>query len=174
MRLFGVHRASLVLVLSGCAGSLASAPPPATAEGDARWAAFMADVERHAEATSCDPLPVSQWTSDPLLQIHEATTCRYRITWLGWSPPRDYDYVPDAEGFIVDYFIESAHGWVFWNLRAGEVIVRPVDGQPPLDEDAAQRVASWARATNFPGLDPARVVLVPSPCVASPCTPHGS
>jgi len=175
---------ALAFLLAGCAGTSASIRTRHTEgsggpEGDARVAAFAADVDRAASETApstetCALLPVAEWSTDALLQIHEATACRYRVTWLGWSPPRDYDYVPDAQGFIVDYFIQGAHGWVFWNLRTGEVVVRPVDGQAPLDETSAREVAQWARSTNFPGLDPARVVLRPAPCVTSPCTPFGT
>jgi len=175
-----VRLVTLVLLLGGCAGasgSIRPTQPEGREDGDARVRAFAAELERRARQTSpvidpCEPLPVDAWAVDPLLQIHAATTCEYRVTWLGWSPPRSYDYVPDAQGFIVDYFIQSAHGWVFWNLRTGDVIVRPVEGQPALDATSAHEVAAWARATSFPGLDPARATLVPTPCTTSPCTPH--
>jgi hypothetical protein len=154
----------MVLILALAPGCGAAAPRlHGDAEGDRRVADLLADArERAAPAPTCAPLPVETWAPDPLLQIHEASTCRYRVTWLGWSPPRDYDYVPDAEGWVRDYFIQGAHGWVLWNLRTGDVVVRPVEGQP-LDESGARDVAAWAAATNFPGLDPTRTRFVPTP-----------
>ena len=159
-----------LVVLVGCGG--ANAAGGHDSEGERRVAALRADVRANAAEVvapppppapaECEALPVEQWTRDPLLEIHEASTCHYRVTWLGWSPPRDYDYVPDAEGWIRDYFIQSDNGWVFWNLRTGDVVVRPVEGQPPLDVEGARRVASWAQATNFPGLDVGRLTLVPT------------
>jgi len=74
---------------------------------------------------------------------------------------------------MCDNLSRGAHGWGFWNFRTGEGLVRPVEGQPALDEAGAREVAQWARRTNFPGLDPERVVLRPVPCVTSPCTPDG-
>lgn len=160
-----------LVVLVGCGGARAAAGGH-DSEGERRVAALRADVRANATVlvapppppapAVCEALPIEQWTRDALLEIHEASTCRYRVTWLGWSPPRDYDYVPDAEGWIRDYVIQSDNGWVFWNLRTRDVVVRPVEGQPPLDEEGARRVASWARATNFPGLDLGRLTFVPT------------
>lgn len=155
----------LLLLATGCGAALAS--PVRDPDGDRRVAEFLSDARTDAApapavAASCEALPFEQWPCDSLLEIHEATTCRYRVTWLGWSPPRDYDYVADDEGWIHDYFIESAHGWVFWNLRTGDVVVRSVADQPPLDEATALRVASWAQATNFPALDPRRTRFLPT------------
>ena len=120
----------------------------------------------------CEPLPVGQWHLDSLLVVHEATTCRYRVTWTGWSPPRSYDYVPDAQGWVSDYFISGSHARVFWNLRTSAVVVRPISQDRPIDESEARAVAQWALATNFPGLDLAKFSFNPSPCPPNACAPQ--
>jgi hypothetical protein len=108
-----------------------------------------------------------------LLLIHEATTCSYRVTWMGWDPPRSTSYTPDADGWIGDYFIlGGAHGQVFWNLRTNQGVVRPKVQGRPLSRAAALEVASWAHRTHFPGLHMERVVFNSSPCPPQACTPR--
>jgi hypothetical protein len=120
-------------------------------------------------APACSPLPVHQWALNSLLVIQEATTCSYKVTWNGWSPPRDYLYAPDADGWISDYFIFSGHARVFWNLRTNEGAVRPISQDMPLTEQQGREVAGWAKQTNFPGLDLSKVVFNPSPCPPGAC-----
>lgn len=158
----------LVPAVLGC-GAAAPVSRP-----DRDVGSFRADADRHARAAreECRPLAVDGWQLDPMLQIHEATTCRYRVTWTGWSPPRDYDYVPDERGFVSDYFISSAHGRVFWNLRTNEAWVRPYSAEHPVDESGARDVAEHAARTNFPGLDLGTLRFDPRPCDPdSACAP---
>jgi hypothetical protein len=106
-----------------------------------------------AQTGECRSLELARRELNELLEVHVATTCEYRITWNGWSPPREYVYRPDADGWVSDYFIiGDAHGQVYWNLRTNAARVRPREGRP-LDLDGAKRVAEWAKTTNFPGLD---------------------
>lgn len=174
-----LRRAALFLVLlMGCG---ANAAPATTARpSDRRLSDFAAAVARFGTPVSapaapqscCPPLAVDTWAPNPALEIHEATACRYRVAWHGWSPPHEYDYVPDEGGWISDYFISSGHGRVFWNLRTNAAVVRPMEDQPPLDAADAESVAEWARATNFPGLDLATVTFTPTPCAAARCGPY--
>ena len=162
----------LLASMLGCAGSPCTRVPRRTAVVRPATPAPLV-VAAAPTAPSCRPLPTGAWTFDPLLQVHEATTCRYRITWAGWSPPRDYTYEPDPEGWVSDYFIaEGVHARVFWNLASGAAWVRPMQEGQTLGLEEARQVAGWARATNFPGLDLATVQLNPAPCGEGPCGPR--
>ena len=116
-----------------------------------------------AKTTECRPLDLVHWQPHELLEVHVATICEYRITWHGWSPPREYVYRPDADGWVNDYFIiGDEHAQVFWNLRTNAALARPREGKP-LDLDGAKRVAEWAKTTNFPGLDLSKLDFNPDP-----------
>lgn len=146
----------LVVLLSGCGAAVVR---PDDGLGERRVALLRDDLARLATPV-CAPLPVDAWAPADARVIAEATTCRYRVTWTTWSPPRDYDYVPDHDGWITDYFIAGAHGLVSWNLRTGEAIVRPYESMP-LDRDGAMALAAWARDTIFPGIALDRVTFEP-------------
>ncbi|MEQ8272221.1 MAG: hypothetical protein RMA76_23105 [Deltaproteobacteria bacterium] len=105
------------------------------------------------------PLDVRGWSTSANLTIHEATTCRYRATWNVRASnrygtwPRDYDFKADAKGWISDVFIRgNDRVRVRWNLRTDAVEVASNDGRA-MNADRALRMARFAKATVFPGID---------------------
>lgn len=113
------------------------------------------------EICQAEPLDTTAWVKSPLLEILEATTCRYRAKWNvrahncygEW--PRPYDYEADKDGWISDYFIagggrgcgQGLQGRVSWNLRTNAFRV-----EGPSGEDAV-RLARFAKSNIFPGID---------------------
>lgn len=104
-------------------------------------------------SADCAPLQVP---SSDERTVHVATRCQYEVTWAG----RHYDYRPDADGWISDYFIvDGHHGQVHWNVRTNAVVVKPRPDQP-LTAEGARAVAGWAKQTLFPNIDLAKLDFV--------------